>query len=123
MHVPDDRPLASWIRELYADGRAYVFYKTPEWRALRREVMEDHGFACERHAALGIYRRADTVHHELEVRDYPALALTRYVSQPDGSQREVLHPLCNECHNAVHGRFSGSQRRRRTKPCTEERWD
>ena len=47
MHVPSDRPLASWIRELYADDKIYVFYNSPEWKALRHEVLEDHGFECE----------------------------------------------------------------------------
>lgn len=123
MHVPSDRPLASWIRELYAADKIYVFYNSPEWKALRHEVLEDHGFECEACADHGIYVRADTVHHEYHVHSHPGMALTRYVELPDGTRREVLHPLCNSCHNAAHGRFDGPRHKPKGKPVTKERWD
>lgn len=119
MRVPSDRPLGSWISDLAANGKLYRFYKTDEWMALRAEVMEDHHFECERCAERGRYRRADTVHHELHVRDYPSMALTRYIDDSD-RKHEVLHPLCNDCHNEVHGRkMRGSIP---SKPLNEERW-
>ena len=89
--MPTDRPLASWIRELESQGKLYTFYKTPEWRALKAQVMRDHGNECEACAAKGKYTRADTVHHEKEVRKFPGLALTRWMQGPDGAPREVLH--------------------------------
>ena len=104
MHVPRDRRLADWIGELIRSGKLYLFYKSPEWLALRNEVMTDHHFECERCEEQGKLTRADTVHHEYEVRKHPSMALTRYTEQPDGTRREVLHPLCNQCHNEVHGR-------------------
>lgn len=125
-HVPTNRPLAAWIRELEGQGKLYAFYKTPEWRALKEQVLEDHGHECEACAAAGRYTRADTVHHEKEVRKFPGLALTRWVGDPDGARREVLHPLCNRCHNDVHDRCNGARRAAKgskPKDVTEERWD
>ena len=135
MRVPTDTPLREWIVQLIRENRLYRFYKTIEWRALRALVLEDHHYECEMCAELGAWvraggssvrsktmflARADTVHHEFEVRKFPHMALTRYVDEPDGTRREVLHPLCNDCHNEVHGRkLKGSK----PKPkLNEERW-
>jgi hypothetical protein len=137
MHVPTDRPLREWVLELIRDGKLYKFYKTFEWQSLRAEVMADHHNECEMCYELGAYRqdgrgrwrrdtnerytRADTVHHEYEVKQHPSMALTRYVTEPDGSLREVLHTLCNRCHNDIHGRtWKGTKPK---PPINEERWD
>ena len=109
MHVPD-AGLSAWICELVDSGKLYLFYKSPEWRSLRQQVMDDHHCECEMCADEGRYGRADTVHHEYEVKDFPELALTRYETMPDGTVREVLHPLCNHHHNLVHGRVMAGSR-------------
>lgn len=121
MHVPSDISLASWIRELEAADKLYKFYNSPEWKTLAAEVMHDHNHECGDCAAVGKYSPAVTVHHEYEVREHPDMALTRYVTDESGSRREVLHPLCDICHNKRHGRFGGR------KPSTgkfvnAERW-
>lgn len=121
MHVPHNKSLVAWIRELEAEGRLYRFYKTDEWLELKDEVMEDHHFECSKCEGFGAWvrddsglwvrskgvflRRAQTVHHEHEVRKRPDLALTRWALGPDGTRREILHPLCNRCHNEEHGRI------------------
>lgn len=121
MRVPTDRPLSVWIRELIEAGKLYQFYKTPEWLGLRDQVMADHHWECERCEERGKLTRADTVHHEFEVRKRPDMALTRWVVEDDGTRHEVLHPLCNQCHNDAHGRtLKGNQ----PKPqLNEEKWD
>ena len=121
MHVPTDRPLASWIRELISAGKLYLFYKSPEWLALRDDVLADHHYECERCEEEGKLSRADTVHHEYEVKKHPEMALTRWVDEPDGTRREVLHPICNQHHNDEHGRtLKGNT----PKPqLNEEKWD
>lgn len=136
MHVPTDRPLASWIRELISAGKLYLFYKSPEWLALRNEVMEDHHWECEKCARLGAWekaggswrrservflRRAETVHHEHEVRKRPELALTRWEEDAAGNRRELLHPICNLCHNEEHERTLKGNKPK--PPITTERWD
>lgn len=107
MHVPSNMSLAVWIRELEAADQLYKFYNSPEWKRLAAEVMRDHHNECEDCAAKGDYSPAVTVHHEHEVREHPELALTRYIVDESGNEREVLHPLCNICHNERHGRFGG----------------
>lgn len=122
MHVPTDRSLSSWIRELEAAGQLYKFYKSPEWTALAASVMDDHHHECEDCAAKGAWvetgsgwtrsktrflRRAETVHHDFEVRRHPDMALTRWVADENGKQKEVLHAICNLCHNERHHRFGG----------------
>lgn len=120
MRVPSDTTLAEWIRDLEKSGRIYRFYKTDDWRDLRDAVMRDHHNECEMCASKGRYTRADTVHHEFEVRRHPHMALTRYIDEPDGTRREVLHPLCNQCHNDVHERtFKGNAPR---PQLNAERW-
>ena len=120
IRVPSDVSLREWIIQLIREGKLYRFYKTEEWLSLRADVMEDHHNECSRCAERGRLNRADTVHHEFEVKKFPHMALTRWVDEPEG-RREVLHPLCNDCHNEVHGRrFVG----RSPKPqLNEERWD
>lgn len=88
MRVPMDVPLSDWVSQLERDGRLYRFYKTKEWRALRDEVMSDHHWECEACRRRGVYRRADTVHHEHEVRKRPWMALTRYEGEGD-ARREL----------------------------------
>lgn len=136
MRVPTDRSLAEWIQELMRTNRMYRFYKTMEWLTLKGEVMEDHHWECSKCSELGAWvqdsrgrwlrsatkflRRAEMVHHEYEVRDHPHMALTRYVTDAEGNRREVLHPLCNLCHNEEHGRtLTGNAPK---PPITKERW-
>lgn len=134
MHNPPNVSLEEWIRELIATNKLYKFYKTQEWLTLRAEVMSDHHNECARCKDLGAWtregghlhrsdryhlRRADTVHHTMEVRDYPSLALTRFVDRP-GGRVEVLLPLCNTCHNEIHGRLFVGQKPK--EQLNEERW-
>lgn len=125
MRVPTDRSLASWIRELEAEGKLYRFYKSNEFRALRAEVLRDHHNECAECAKRGRYRRAKVVHHVHEVRDRPDLALTRWVREPDGTVTENLIPLCQECHEIAHGRAyagRGEDAQERKEKEAEERW-
>lgn len=122
MYVPLNVSLADWIRELIDIDKLYRFYKTREWLDLRADVLADHHGECERCEREGRLSKAETVHHEFEVREHPDLALTRFIVDPlTHEQREVLHPLCNRCHNEVHGRtLKGTE----PKPqINEERWD
>lgn len=93
MRIPGDRPLESWIRDLMEHGRLYAFYQSDDWQELRDAVLLDHNYECEMCAAEGRYGRADTVHHEHEVRREPSMALTRFVTTDDGESARCFIPF------------------------------
>ena len=109
MRVPSDKSLASWIRELIAQGKLYKFYKTDEWKDLRRSILEENHYECAHCREQGKYSKATTVHHVQEVKVRPELALSRTYIDKDGVVRIQLVPLCKRCHNEVHDRFGHSK--------------
>lgn len=123
MHAPTSpSKLAAWMRELMREQRLYMFYKTPEWKALRAQVLIDQHNECEdcRAKSPSEVTPAVTVHHVMEVRKHPELALSCSYLDAAGQRHRNLVALCDSCHNARHGRFHGGIR---TKPqVTEERW-
>lgn len=104
-----DRSLASWIRELMDTNQLWRFYKTKEWLELRNRVLELAHHECEDCKAKGKYTRAKLVHHEHEVRDYPAQALSMYYQDEHGAPHRNLWALCQDCHEARHGRMYRGQ--------------
>ncbi|WP_328031817.1 HNH endonuclease signature motif containing protein [Halalkalibacterium halodurans] len=69
-----------------------AFYKSPEWRRLRALAFERDNGLCQRCLKRGILKRADVVHHLIEVKE-------------DWNRRldlEILESLCHGCHNAEH---------------------
>ena len=129
MRVPSDRSLASWIRELIAEGQIVRFYKCDEWRELRRQTLENEHFECEECRKRGKYRRAVLVHHVNEVRKRPELALSLWYKDTDGVIKKNLQALCFECHEKAHGRaYAGrgeqaqAEREREAEERFPERW-
>lgn len=118
--------LKRWIPELVSNGRMYQFYKTPEFRALRQQVLAAAHGECEdcRARSPSIIRPATTVHHDREVEQYPELALSLYWIDRSGQKHQQLWALCGDCHNRRHNRFGyGDQpQRKEQKPLTPERW-
>lgn len=73
------------------DDRYRRFYQTKEWRQLRNEYITSHPY-CEICYSHGVIRRANLVHHKIEIRD-------------DWSKRlnwDNLQSVCTECHNKIH---------------------
>jgi 5-methylcytosine-specific restriction endonuclease McrA len=120
MNIPKDIPLATWIRQLIADNRLIVFYKSKEWIELRDEVMHDNHYECQECLKRGRYTRADCVHHVNEVRHRPDLALNKYYTDKEGNKQKNLLPLCNRCHNQIHDKLGYWQRK--DKFTNEEKW-
>ena len=123
-HVPDDIPLATWIRQLIDQQAIYKFYKSEEWIRLRDEVMRDSHNECQHCLQNGIYRRAEMVHHVNEVRKRPDLALTReFVDVITGEKITNLIALCNPCHERVHDRCGNFREQNgNARFRNEERW-
>lgn len=124
MHVPKaPHALAACIRELIKQHKLYLFYKSPEWLALRDEVLREAHYECEecREKSPSIYSQAFTVHHEMEVKDHPELALSKTYRDSEGNVKRNLFALCARCHNEKHHRFRGNINSK--TPLTEERFD
>lgn len=106
------------IRKLIANDELWRFYKTRAWLELREQVLEDNHWECVWCKAEGKIVPAETVHHVLEVKQYPQYALMRVVAI-NGKTKMNLVPLCHSCHDKAHKRFAWKERQ---KPITEERW-
>lgn len=94
------------------DREARQFYRSQAWERLRVQVLRMDHYECQMHKQRGRYRRANTVHHVLELKDRPDLATSIWY----GEERQLLS-LCQECHEEVHG-----YRRKAKQPLTPERW-
>jgi 5-methylcytosine-specific restriction endonuclease McrA len=102
VRIPRDIPLAVYIKRLIAAGKVEQFYFTEDWKELRQDVLDFFHNECQECLKKGRYTEADCVHHVREVREHPALALSRYYIDSKGQKQHNLVPLCNQCHNLAH---------------------
>lgn len=99
-----------WLKDLIQKDKLIPFYKSKEWRSLRKEALERDNYECQECKRKGKYSRAKNVHHLKEVKDYPELALTL----------ENLECVCVPCHNEIHEKRLKKDKR---KPfVNEEKW-
>ena len=74
------------------DPEVNSFYKSADWKRLRALAIERDNGLCQRCSAKGIIKKANVVHHIVEVKD-------------DWNQRlslSNLESLCHSCHNNHH---------------------
>ena len=109
--------LILWIRKLEQANELWRFYKSSEFRSLRRKVLEQHHYECYNCRARGKIVKAQEVHHVFKVREYPQYALSEFV-EIDGELKRNLIPLCRDCHNKEHRRLNHKPR----ATLNEERW-
>ena len=123
--IPNDIPLATWIRQLIEEDALWKFYKSNEWMELKDDVMRDAHYECQHCLKKGKYTRAEMVHHINEVRKRPDLALTRECVDPITKESTAnLVALCNSCHELEHPDRFGNYRERRgiERFTNDERW-
>lgn len=106
------------VEQLIARHDLATFYNSVGWRRLSREVIKSYHGECSRCRQRGRYARASVVHHVRPLKEYPALAYSRYYTECNGSQCVQLMPLCRACHEEIHHRTP-----HHTPPLTPERWD
>lgn len=89
------------------------FYKTPEWRALRRLALKRDHFECVECKRQGLVSDSHMlqVDHIQPLDERPDLAL----------KLSNLQCLCPHHHNVKHGRFDKMQQQPKRWP--DERWD
>jgi 5-methylcytosine-specific restriction endonuclease McrA len=102
VRIPNDIPLATYIRQLIKADKVEQFYFTDDWKELRQEVLDDLHYECQECLKKGEYTRAVCVHHVNEVKHRPDLALSKFYIDTEGKQQRQLLPLCNTCHNVIH---------------------
>ena len=95
VYDPDLWP-ANWILSLIARGEIKRFYKSREWKRMRRDVLKNQKSRCWdcEHKSPAENRRGRNVHHINPVRERPDLALSEY----DEQGRINLVCLCDSCH-------------------------
>lgn len=96
------------LTQYIKDDTMIKFYRTKEWRQLRNIAMQRDNQECQRCKRNGKHSKGETVHHMIEVKVKPTLALNL----------NNLETLCNTCHNIVHDKFGTIE----NKFTTKERW-
>ena len=81
-----------YFKSIPTDEELRKFYAGRKWRKFRRLALKRDNFECQRCKKLGLVVKAECVHHKLEIKKRPELAL----------DINNLISLCNTCHNIVH---------------------
>lgn len=95
----------------------HKFYIWQRWINVRREVLGMDKGECQACKKKKRYKKANTVHHNKHLKDFPELALDIWFEWR-GEKKRNLVSLCRECHEEIHG----YRRRKKEEPLTEERW-
>jgi len=125
--------IEKYIEDLIKRDELWRFYKTPEWKTLKKQVLMDNHYECRICRSRGVITRYDegqdgsrrllsTVHHINEVRKRPDLALTRYYIDHEGVSHENLIPVCKNCHNDIHHRTLHGAWKKKQGFKNTERW-
>jgi len=103
---PTYRP--SWAPTRQERNRAYKarrtdreeqrFYTSPVWRKLREIKLCNNPY-CEQCLVRGVHTPATIVHHKVEVKTDPTLAL----------DLETLVSACKSCHSRIHATDTSEQ--------------
>ena len=76
---------------------AAEFYNSAAWKSCRAAYMEKVGGLCEDCLNIGLYTRAEIVHHMVEV-------TPKTINDPKVTLNfDNLRALCRECHAKRHG--------------------
>lgn len=93
--------LSKWIKELMEKDELWRFYKSKEFRHLKKEIMEFDHNECRICKKKGIITKGTIVHHVQYVRTHPELALSKYYTY-QGKEHRNLITVCETCHNQIH---------------------
>lgn len=100
----------AYIQELIDINNIIKFYKSKEWQALRKKKLAVV-HECEMCKKRGKYSSVDIVHHIVEVRKAPNLAL----------DYNNLMCVCFKCHEQIHDKFK-KYNENKDKFSNVERW-
>lgn len=124
--------LASWIRSLQAEDQLWKFYKSKEWKDLKRKILRQDHYECQVCKRSGIVTRYEvihgrmvklqTVHHVMHVTEHPELALSEFYTDSSGSRQRQLITICKACHNKEHPEKNKNVSSQRQGYTNTERW-
>ena len=106
--IEQDRKLIQYI----IDGREDKFYNSRRWRKLAKQVKARDDDECQQCKDRGYVGPAECVHHKIEIKDKPMMALTK----------SNLTALCLKCHNIIHEKYKNNNEKRKNTIISEERW-
>lgn len=93
------------------------FYRTRKWKKLRKQVLRDQHYECQRCKERGKLTRTNlVVHHDLPRENFPEYALTPFL--PNGERQLIV--LCRECHEEIE--TERGNRLKISEPLTPEWW-
>lgn len=98
------------IVHLIRTNNLMKFYKSKEWKVIRKQALERDHYECQSCKQKGKYSKAQNVHHKKEVKTHPELAL----------DLDNVESICIPCHNDEHKRLDNYIKRK--KFVNEERW-
>ena len=108
----DTKELTTWINNLISINRLDKFYHSKYFKKVKREVLREQHYECQHCRDKGKLtivkenrKRSGVVHHMLEVRKRPDLALSKYYIDEQGKKQRQLIVLCNEHHELIHDRY------------------
>jgi 5-methylcytosine-specific restriction endonuclease McrA len=103
------------VTEYKSEVQKRTFYKSGAWNKLRQQAMDRDNRECQQCKREGKVHVDSVkvegerksvelnVHHKYEIEHYPQLALVL----------DNLETLCLNCHNKMHNRVFGEQKRKR----------
>lgn len=92
-NAEENRRKSTQIYNRYGrDSKINAFYLSKEWKRVRALAYERDNGLCQRCLKGSVLKRADVVHHIVEVKEDWSLRLTL----------DNLESLCHSCHNAHH---------------------
>lgn len=100
------------LKELISIDRLDIFYRSTDWRKLRKKAIERDNNECQICKKKKKVSKAECVHHIKEIKEYPDEAL----------KLKNLTSLCNLCHNEIHEKILKINQEKNKKFFSEERW-
>ncbi|MYL50265.1 HNH endonuclease [Halobacillus litoralis] len=100
------------IKKLIIEDKLVKFYQCKSWRILRLQALERDNYECQECKRKGKVGPGQNVHHIMEVKTYPYLAL----------DLKNVESVCVNCHNKEHKRLEKYIRKKKPKFINEERW-
>ena len=90
--------LVLWIKRLISENKIDLFYNNKLWKKKREKILKKDHYECLMCKEKGVLTKANIVHHINNLRDNPALALSKFYIDENGKIQRNLISVCFNCH-------------------------